>query len=344
MNPSRWAVILLLMQLAVGCALMPVASEKPPPADVPLTESVSRLQAQARALRYSGRYAEALERLDLALTWKPGDPDLDNERQQTEQSRRAFEQELADRLLVLDAESRLYRLPLLRKLVRSDPGNPELRAEMDRLGRQSPVSAEALSACGARQAEVNAMLARRCLTLALQMRESKADSDLLADLGREKNASAQPKSVVKPAALVLPKPSTTGDRLERPIPGIEPLLQPPPPSASQQPPAELLKARKLIDDGNLFGAVRVLEKLDREQPGSDEVRFLLSNTRTRLGRDTAKLLEAGDSLYQEGKVKEALAVWQAALALDPFNPLARQKSERALRVLTNMQAIREQSE
>jgi tetratricopeptide (TPR) repeat protein len=104
----------------------------------------------------------------------------------------------------------------------------------------------------------------------------------------------------------------------------------------------LVKARELIRAGNHFGAIRYLEKLEKQGVDSLEARALLQQARTELAQNTDTLLATGDSLYREGKVKEALALWQAALAINPFDATARKKSERAMRVLANMDALREE--
>ncbi len=124
-------------------------------------------------------------------------------------------------------------------------------------------------------------------------------------------------------------------------PAATPASGAPPPG---DPPPQLAKAQDLLRSGNPFGAMRTLQAMRREGEESPEIDALLEQARSVLQQSTDRLLSTGDSLYQDGKIKEALALWQAALAMDPFNRPAREKSQRALRILSNIETLQDQDQ
>ncbi len=315
--PGAFALAITAVLLH-ACAVDPVRTSPADGAQTP--PSLGNLRAQARALRYSGRYAEAVERLQQALAHHPRDLDLQAEIEQTRLSWRHLRAEIGDRMLVLESEARRRRLPLLRKLVRADPDDSVLRGQMIALEERLGEDAAQLSECGRRQVEENDWLARRCLQLALETRASDTDTRRLAQL----------ESAPKPK----PQPQRPPPRAAAAPPSAQPV--------NTEPPPELRKALRLIEQGKLFGAVRILENMAQKDRDTVAGRLLLDRTRAELDRETRKMLEAGDQLYREGQVQEALAVWQAALNMDPFNPEARQKSERAMKVLSNLRELERQ--
>jgi len=325
MTLLRLILVLVSVQLAGGCALLPERLQAPPATANQTLDpdaQVKRLLGQARALRYSGRYAEALLRMDRAIALRPGNEGLKEERVQTRASWERLQQELDDRELLLRTEYEAQRLPLLRQRVRAAPDDEPLRGEMERLDDLLQAQADALSGCGRRQADSNPVLARGCLELALQLRGSASDQSLLADLRPKPSAAPGGAAAAKASANAMEAPEAPAAPAE---------------NAGNSP--AMIKAHALLSTGNLFGAIRLLESLHQQQRGSEQSRRLLQRTRSRLDQDTGRLLATGDELYQQGQVKEALAVWQAALGMDPLNADARRKSERALRVLSNMQAL-----
>jgi tetratricopeptide (TPR) repeat protein len=327
MSRFRAVLLLLLPLLGSGCAVIPRLQEPAGDAQADAEHlraqaDAEHLRAQARVLRYSGRYAEALARLDGALALAPGDRSLQDEREQTRQSWRRYEQALADQLLVLDSRMGQERLPILESRVRADPEDAQRRTELDRLRQALQHYPQSLADCGRRQRERRPELARDCLRAALALRPDAEDKKLLATLAEK------PKTPRKRPAVRAAKTAPRGA----------------PPGMTDTSRLELGKAQEMMRTGNHFGAVRYLEKMTAKGEGSEESERLLARARAELKRSTEALLSAGDALYREGKVKAALALWQAALSMDPFNRKARSKSERALKVLANMQSLSEEGD
>ncbi len=307
----RTAVLALLpMLLSGGCALLPPQASAPALVmqDGDPAHRAEQLRGQARALRYSGRYAEALTRLDEAIALLPDAPDLPVERALTERSWQLMREETQDRIRIIEATERNERLPLLVRLVRANPTDTVHQAQLLRLRADLQLSASGLAECGQRQAQKAPDLARQCLRLARALRKTHHEQDPPVKQ-KSKPQARQPKPEIR-------TPDT-------------------PPSNG------LAEARKLMRDGNHFGAVRQLKQLQENGLDTEESRRLLVQAETAMADGSKALLDAGDLLYSQGKVKAALAAWNAALNLDPNNPDALRKKERATRVLSNLQALEE---
>lgn len=339
--------------------MLPSQSDSPPPTvDVSNpVEHAEQLRGEARMLRYSGRYIEALARLDEAAALQPDNQDLAAERTQTERTWRQRRDLLQDKMQVAEAAARSEQLPLLESLVRANPTDNEHQEQLLVLRHDMQRSANGLSACGWRQAEVAPELAQRCLRLALAVREDHEDKALLAKLEQD-NQPRQKKKRPNISSAKKPTPTETektlpapGNAASLPLPELIKTwkIQPPPaetsdtgsapeePGAPSQP--ELIEAWKLMKAGNHFGAVQYLGNLRKDGLDTDESRRLSAQAESMLAENTRALLEAGDLLYRQGMVKEALALWDAALSVDPYNPDARRKSERAARVLSNLEEL-----
>ncbi len=323
-------VFLLLPLLAGGCTLLPPQTDTPAPV-IKVGDPAQRaeqLRGQARVLRYSGRYAEALSHLDQAIALQPDDPNLAAERTQTERSWLLMQEALQDGMRVIQITERIELLPLLVRLVRADTANTERQVQLQTLRDDLLLSVSGLSECGRRQAKPAPDLARHCLQLALALREEPDDRALLTKLEGE----VQPRRPrrKRPAPVTPPDPRT-------PTVTVEASITPETAAVPERP--GLIKARELMQMGNPFGAVHHLQRLQENGLDTDESRRLLAQAEDALADSTKILLDAGDMLYRQGKVKEALALWDAALSVDPYNPDARRKSERAARVLFNLEAL-----
>jgi tetratricopeptide (TPR) repeat protein len=314
MNALLRLLLPFLILLVAGCARFPLGPGVIFGDEKRIAAEINRLRGQARVLRYSGRYVEALERLDTALGLRPNDAELQAERAETEKGWRQLEQALRDELLVIEARAAQRRLPLLRRLVRASPEEQGLRDELNGMRKDQNRQAAALSACGRRRAEHDPALASQCLGLALAAREDAADRALLKRLRPPATPAGKPQT----------RKSTTAGAA----------------GATEKP--RVAEARDLMKAGKHYAAILLLDKMLDEDPGSMTALNLLQEAQASLERIMDNMLSTGDRLYRQGRVKGALAVWQAAVEMDPESIPAREKSERALRVLHNINTLREQ--
>ncbi len=329
MTRGHLIIPILLSLFGGGCALDPIQPGSPSPTTGgDIQKQLKQLRSKARLLRYNGRYTESIEQLDQAIAISPKDADLIEERIQTRLSWSRLQLELQDRSRLIQAQANLDRLPLLERLAQADPADRSLQAELQTLRKNLPVDAMELSECGRRQKDGHPDLALGCLRLAVAIDEKPEDRSLLALLVK-KRRSTVPRPIARDTSKV--EEPAPPKRTAEPIPEPE--------TESEPEPTELLKARSLMDQGKYFGAIRQLRKLQDGGRGTADSRDLLEQAQRQLTANTRALLETGDRLYRQGRVKDAMALWETALSLDPYNEEARTKSARAARVLSNLQAL-----
>jgi predicted Zn-dependent protease len=100
------------------------------------------------------------------------------------------------------------------------------------------------------------------------------------------------------------------------------------------------EAERYFESGQLTESKRVLRLLLKEDPRHAGAKKLLRKVDSRLKSYIENLLAAGDRLYREGEIEGAKATWRAVLSLDPQEQRAREKIERAQRVLDNLESLR----
>ncbi len=228
---------------------------------------------------------------------------------------------MQDRLLLIEAGARAERLPLLQRLAQADRADAALQSELKALRRDLHQNTAELAECGRRQATLRQDLARSCLRLSVALADpGKEDRELLARLEKKTHSNTGKRSSKAKPADQDPAPAAQTDSVQTSSP-------------------ELLKARQLMQDGKHFGAIRHLKKLQESDRATPASSAMLAEAQEALAANTNALLQAGDRLYHQGRVKEALVLWDAALTADPYNQDARSKSERAARVLSNLEAL-----
>jgi tetratricopeptide (TPR) repeat protein len=106
----------------------------------------------------------------------------------------------------------------------------------------------------------------------------------------------------------------------------------------------LLEAKVFYEKDQFNPARKLLNQVLSEDPKNPQAKELLGKLETRLQAHLENLLKTGDKLYQEDEIEGARDIWEAALRLDPENPVAKEKLERAKRVLENLENLRKAEE
>ncbi len=68
---------------------------------------------------------------------------------------------------------------------------------------------------------------------------------------------------------------------------------------------------------------------------------LMIQLQTSLEAQVKALLQLGDTLYREGKLRAAIAAWRTVLSLSPEHPEAGAKIQRARHVLEKLERLRQ---
>lgn len=301
------ALLVALLLLLSGCQLLEL--RKPPP----VSADQNRISI-ARQLEAKGRYGQAIEILERAIVRDGKAEDYTQALREIRLQQSQLEQELKDQLLISHTSALKNQIPILEQLLRSDPTLGKYAAQLERTRRQLQKLQQPLSECGWRHFRKNNALAKDCLTLALSLEPEERDERLMSYLLDEQKETLEKTQTVERAKREMLWKHRNQQRLE--------------------------EAQQLSASGQLVDAKRVLKTILKEAPRNKAARRLLHDVETRLKVYIENLLASGDRLYREGEIEGAKATWRAALSLDPQEQRAREKIDRAQRVLDSLENLR----
>jgi predicted Zn-dependent protease len=292
--------------LLSGCSLL--ETRKTPPAPVEEDSLVYSRQLVAK-----GRYSEAIELLNQASLKKNNNNNYFKELRTIRGQQKVLEEELNDQLLISNTSALKNQLPILEKLTKSS-SNPQYQQLLVQTQSQLQSMRRALSECGWRHYKRNNALAKDCLSIALSLKLDKSDQNLMDHLLKEQSQNKK--------AIENKKKSEEQKRW------------------SQRINKHLAEAGRLAESGQLRDAKRTLIAILKDAPNNTKAQKLLDDVNKQLERYIENLLSAGDRLYRDGEIESAKATWRAALSLDPQDQRAKEKIQRAQRVLNNLENLR----
>lgn len=304
---QRHPVMLAGLLLLGGCQLLETQKSVPVSANPNILSSVRQLEAK-------GRYGQAIELLERAIAVDGKAESYTTALREIRMQQGLVEQELADQLLISQTSALKNQMPILEQLTRSNPDQSVYERQLQETQRQLLELRQNLSECGWRHFKRNNALAKDCLSLALSLQPNEQDERLMQHLLAEQHQDREK--------------TETEQRTQR-----EQVWK-------QRIQTRLDEAMRLNESGQLTEARRVLKLIQKEDPKNEQVKSLLSDVESRLKIYLENLLTAGDRLYREGEIEGAKATWRAALTLDPQDQRARDKIERAQRVLENLENLR----
>ncbi|MEJ2621318.1 MAG: hypothetical protein P8163_13955 [Candidatus Thiodiazotropha sp.] len=267
----------------------------------------------SRELVAKGRYSEAIQLLNQASVGRNKNQVYIHELKNLRGQQKILEEELNDQLLISNTSALKNQLPILKKLTKSSD-NPEYRQLLAQTRAQLQSMRLALSDCGWRHYKRNNALAKDCLSIALSLKEDESDQNLMDHLLKEQSKSKR----------VLANKEKTARQKRR----------------KEKLNKRLAEANRLLEGGQLREAKRTLQKILKDEPKNSHAKQMLGRVNKQLQRYIDNLLSAGDRLYRDGEIESAKATWRAALALDPQDQRAREKIQRAQRVLNNLENLR----
>jgi hypothetical protein len=299
------SLICICQLLLSGCQLLETRKTPAPVEEDSLTYS--------RQLVAKGRYREAIDLLNKASLGKKKNQSYFKELKSLRGQQKILEEELNDQLLISNTSALKNQLPILKKLTKSS-SNPQYRELLEQTQSQLLSMRRALSECGWRHYKRNNSLAKDCLSIALSLELDESDQNLMEHLLKEQRKNKQAKEIQK-----------TTDRQKRWNIRIN---------------KQLAEASRFSESGQLKEAKRVLRVILKDAPKNTKAQEMLDSVNMQLQRYIENLLSAGDRLYRDGEIESAKATWRAALALDPQDQRAREKIQRAQRVLNNLENLR----
>ncbi len=221
---------------------------------------------------------------------------------------------LNDSILVVEATDLLESITLLEKLARLEGDGPLLRSRI--LFRQNRLQSmrPELLVCGEVEVASHPRLARRCLMLAHQIDPAVEVRRRLRQI--EQDAAARKQAQQRRSARQAQR--RMAQRITRLLREAE---------------AEMARGAP----GN---ALVLLQKALKLNPQASKVKALLAQVKADLERRVVALTTLGDRLYREQRSGAAIAVWDAALTLDPGRQSLIERIERGRRVQEKLQRIR----
>jgi predicted Zn-dependent protease len=297
--------------MVAGCQLIEI---KPSP---PASTDKNALD-KSRQLAAKGRYGEAIRLLDRASGNRNLSTAYSKELESFRNQQKTLEEELNDQLLISNTSALKNQLPILTKLSQASPDKHHYARLLQETRETLQSMQKALSECAWRHFKRNNALSKDCLTLALSLKQDKADQDLMEHLLKEQ---------IQYKKAVAKKEQANREQ-----------------KSKKRVDKNLTEAQKLIESGQLKDAKRALKLVLKESPKNETAKKLLADINKTLKKYIENLLLAGDRLYRDGEIESAKATWRAALTLDPMDVRAREKIQRAQRVLDNLENLRKTNE
>jgi len=307
---KRHCLCTILLLLLNACSSLPVDTQPeeidPPAANLAIGE--------AHKLRQKGNWHQAITLLEQVSKKYPEDKVLRSELKRLEKAWELEERLLEDGMLVAEMTATLEKIEMLEKLSRGEPDNFLYKSRLLFIRQQANSRIDPLIACGRTHSEAHLRLAKLCLEQAMEIKPSEETGELLSGVNDRIRQ--------KKHASVSRKANRDTQRRERKV-------------------AQLLAdAETAIDRGAYADGLSKLGKVIEEDPDNADAQRLLSETQTTLGKHVETLVRIGDRLYREEKIAPAVAIWEAALELDPDQQEITEKIDRARRVLEKLEAIR----
>ncbi len=318
---KRLWLSLMLSALLAACANVPV--DEPP--DGRISPLPGPAIDEARALSKKGDWHQAITLLEKTSKQYPEDLSLRSELENLKQAWAVKKRLIEDRILVGEAASLGEKIALLEKLYKAEPNNVLYQSRLLFWRQYYQSREDSLIVCGTLHGETHPQLAKLCLQQAVEIQPSAEAEKLLNDVDKriqnQKLASFS-RSAKQTARIKERKQEQTA---RNKVQEVEQLLA---------------EAEKAVQRGAYGDAMSKLDKAAREDPDNPEIRQLRSETRAILDERVTTMVRLGDQLYREEKLVHAVAVWEAALELDPNREEISGKIDRARRVMEKLEAIR----
>jgi tetratricopeptide (TPR) repeat protein len=106
----------------------------------------------------------------------------------------------------------------------------------------------------------------------------------------------------------------------------------------------LATTQKALDANKLHDARDAFTKIPQSTSRDSGVVAVQSSLDQAVSTRVKQLIVNGDSLYRSDRIHEALKTWSEALSLDPNNAELRERTDRANRVLTNLEELKRQQQ
>jgi tetratricopeptide (TPR) repeat protein len=278
------------------------------------TDSAEQLLQQAEEIHDKGDWVNALALLEAG---RDRFPEKEKIRQRIQTYRREWDQQslmLQNQLLLIEVRRLVESLPLLERLAEGAPNNQLLKTRIVIWKSYLDSKVDDLSVCAQKLEQANPWLARRCLRMAYRIEPSAENEQRIQGLSR-RILSLEESAKRRKAERTLRLRSGRVEEL-------------------------LAAAEEERQQGALVEAKAKVDEALREDPHNFEAHAQQVDLQQRLQQQAEVLSKLGDRLYRAQQTGAAVAVWEAALRLDPEKKMLDDRIQRARTVLQKLDAIR----
>lgn len=264
---------------------------------------------QAANLRQQGKWAAAIRTLQQGLRVHPDSTALKSTLDSLQQAWEHEKQTLYQQVLISETAALLEQQQLLNNI--DENSSTDIKAKTGLLLKdiQLKGNLKALNDCVNYQSKHNLELARTCGRLANRIEQTEDSKKKYDEIN---NAYKQ----------ALKQSQQTRKQLSE---------------------KQLLKeAERQISKGQYLEAHELLEEILQSSPDNTRALQLFEQLDSTLKEQAEILFSVGDQLYREGKLEQAVTVWQSLLKLTPDNATVKAKIERAEHVLDKLQSLRKE--
>jgi len=311
----QW-ILLLIISLIGGCSTLQLTPEESDEIRSFLDSVQTAKQVTDRAQRYREQdgIVKALSLLQKSRGKFPGNEEirqLDSEYQRIWRLQRL---ELEMQLLVIESRWLIESLPLLQELVGPQLNNHWINARITLLQYDLDSKEPELVKCGVEMETENIWLAKRCLSMAYRISQRPETMQRLAAV----NSRIEEVQRAASKKLAQKEDRRRAQRIDR----------------------LLTEAQQESEQGALVNAMAKINEALKQDPESPRVREQLAELQEQTARHVEILMKLGDRLYRNQQIEASIAVWEAALKLDPNQQQVRERIIRARTVLNKLESIR----
>jgi len=309
-------LLLLIVTLIGGCSSLQHTEQERLEISSYLdsVQTAEAVSEKARDYREQGEIVKALGLLHAASEKFPGNEEISKLTSEYEHRWRMHQLTLEKQLLLTETRWLIESLPLLEELAKGYPKHHLINTRI--LLWESDINSKVpeLINCGVLFEEENVWLARRCLSMAYRISPTEETQQRLAEVASRIEAIEQ-------AARAKLEQKEERERVDR----VAQLL------------SEATQARQ---QGALVNAMEKIDEALKQDPESPRVREQLLELQEQTGKEAEILMQLGDRLYRNQQTGAAIAVWEAALKLDPNQQQISERILRARTVLNKLESIR----
>jgi tetratricopeptide (TPR) repeat protein len=280
--------------------------------------------AQARTLEADQEFLNAVELLSGALRRVPHSTPLRELRTALE-SRRVHQLKVNERnSLIVRAEYLLDRKRLYAQQINLQAPSFEQRREHEKQENQRIALSKQLLEHARYAMQVQELdAADTCLTLAQRLNEAAEAAGLKAELRAvQKSQQESDRKAVSIRKARIKRKTDLNEKDE-----TEKLLA---------------TTQKALNENNLHDAREAFTKIPPSTSQDSEVVAVQNTLDQAVSTRVEHLIVTGDAQYRADQISEALQTWSEALALDPDNVELRERTDRANKVLANLEELKRQ--